>query len=95
MNLPESRSEKHFAIFNFANGIGTGSRITSILCVATTDFSVVRDQLPCRRERATSEDPFAVALMKGEMIVGHARDLAVASSRRRGVLCSCLLTSWL
>ena len=39
----------------------------------------MRDQLPCRRERATSEDPFAVALMKGEMIVG---DLAVASSRR-------------
>ena len=57
----------------------------SILCTATTDFSVeamVRDQLPCRRERDTSEDPFAVALMKGEMIVGHARDLAVASSRR-------------
>ena len=42
----------------------------------------MRDQLPCRRERATSEDPFAVALMKGEMTVGHARDLAVASSRR-------------
>ena len=42
----------------------------------------MRDQLPCRRQRATSEDPFAVALMKGEMIVGHARDLAVASSRR-------------
>ena len=35
-----------------------------------------------RRERATSEDPFAVALMKSEMIVGHARDLAVVSSRR-------------
>ena len=37
---------------------------------------MVRDQLPCRRERATSEDPFAVALMNGEMIVGYARDLA-------------------
>ena len=47
----------------------------------------MRDQLPCRREQATSEDPFAVALMKGEMIVSHAQDLAVASSRR----CTCAL----
>ena len=33
--------------------------------------AAVGDQLPCRRERANSEDPFAVAVMKGKRIVGQ------------------------
>ena len=30
----------------------------------------VGDKLPCQREQANSKDPFAVAVMKGELIVG-------------------------
>ena len=33
--------------------------------------AVVGEELACQRERANSEDPFAVAVMKGETIVGH------------------------
>ena len=30
----------------------------------------VGNQMPCQREQANFEDPFAVAVMKGELIVG-------------------------
>ena len=33
--------------------------------------AVVGEELACQRERANSEDPFAVVVMKGEMIIGH------------------------
>ena len=33
--------------------------------------AVVGEELACQRERENSEDPFAVAVMKGETIVGH------------------------
>ena len=31
----------------------------------------VSKELPCRRERANSKGPFAVAMTTGELIVGH------------------------
>ena len=33
--------------------------------------AVFGEELGCQRERTNSEDPFAVAVMKGETIVGH------------------------
>ena len=57
--------------------------------------AAVGDQLPCRRERANSEDPFAVAVMKGETIVGHVpRKISSVCSMflRRGRLIFCRVT---
>ncbi len=36
--------------------------------------AVVGEELPCQRERANPRDPFAVAVLKDEAIVGHACD---------------------
>ena len=33
--------------------------------------AVVGEELACDRERANSEDPFVVAVMKDETIIGH------------------------
>ncbi len=36
--------------------------------------AVVGEELPCQREMANPRDPFAVAVLKDEAIVGHVRD---------------------
>ncbi len=48
--------------------------------------AVVGEELPCQRERANPRDPFAVAVLKDEAVVGHVRDHSWSDVSGQGAL---------
>ncbi len=48
--------------------------------------AVVGEELPCQRQRANPRDPFAVAVLKDEAIVGHVRDRSWSDGSGQGAL---------
>ncbi len=46
--------------------------------------AVVGEELPCQRERANPRDPFAVAVLKDEAIVGHVSDRSWSDGSGQG-----------
>ncbi len=59
-------------------------------CHAYKDIwtAVVGEELPCQRERANPRDPFAVAVLKDEAIVGHV-PRKISSARGPGGMEAC------
>ncbi len=48
--------------------------------------AVVGEELPCQQKRANPRDPFAVAVLKDEAIVGHVRDRSWNDGSGQGAL---------